>query len=344
MKNLRKLTAKERDLSAVWKAEGFSNKECARRLSRHPSTIGRELHRNRFFSTDGQSYYVAIHAQGVTKERRWKLAHGKQPLKNPDVYRYATEKLREGWSPDAITGRLKREHPSDRYWWITHETIYRWIYQKEQLKCERPWYEYLRRKQKKRRKQKGRKVHRCQIPDRVSISLREEVVNQRKQFGHYEGDTVEGKGHQGGLHTEIERMARKYFALKVNAINGEETIKAQQRIFSFLPEHARRSTPLDNGKENHRHGQLKEGLRMKTYFAHPYTAWERGSNEHGNWLLRYYFPKGTDFSQISQEEIDEVVEEINNRPRKILGYQTPNEVFNDYLKRKEEVSGVAIAI
>lgn len=336
MKTKRRITAQERDLLALWKAEEVSNKECARRLNRHPSVIGRELKRNSFKASDGTRYYVAIHAQARAEEREQKLAHSKQELKNPDVYDFVTEHLRMGWSPDSIAGRLKTDHPFDKYWWITAETIYRWIYQKEQLK--EGWFEYLRRKQKKRRKQKGRKVHRAAIPDRVSIRLRPEKVNQRLEFGHWEGDTVEGKGHKDGVHTEMERVSRKYAGKKISVINSEETIKAQEEIFIKMLKSARRSTTLDNGRENHLHFQLKR-LRMDTYFADPYSAWQRGTNEHGNWLLRYYFPKGTDFSQVTEEELQDVIEEINNRPRKILGYQTPNEAFNN-LVRKEV--GVAI--
>jgi IS30 family transposase len=337
MKTKKRITAQERDLLALFKAEGLSNKGCARRLNRHPSVIGRELRRNSFRSPDGNRYYVAIHAQARADEREQRLAHAKPELKNPDVYDYVTEHLRMGWSPDGIAGRLKLDHPDDKHWWITAETIYRWIYQKEQLK--EGWFEYLRRKQKKRRKQKGRKVHKAAIPDRVSIKLRPEVVNQREEFGHWEGDTVEGKGHQDGVHTEIERISRKYLGSKVPAIDSEQTIKVQKKIFARMIKTARKSTTLDNGRENHLHFRLKEELKMATYFADPYSAWQRGSNEHGNWLLRYYFPKGTDFKEVTEEELQDVIEEINNRPRKILGYQTPNEVFNN-LVRKEV--GVAI--
>ena len=136
----------------------------------------------------------------------------------------------------------------------------------------------------------------------------------------------------------MERISRKYAGEKIFAINSQQTIRAQEDIFIKMKKQARKSTTLDNGKENHLHFQLKN-LGMDTYFADPYSAWQRGANEHGNWLLRYYFPKGTDFSQVTEEELQDVIEEINNRPRKILNYQTPNEVFNN-LVRKEV--GVAI--
>lgn len=324
-----KLTTRERDLLAVWKALRLSNKECGRRLNRSFSTIGRELKRNRW----GEKY-VAIHAQSLAEKRQLKVAFSKQPLKNPDVFAYVTEKLRESWSPDEIAGRLRKDHPNDKHWRICQETIYRWIYQPEQMNDEQPWYEYLRRKQKKRKKYQGRKVHRSAIPDRVSIRERSTAVNQRKIFGHWEGDTVEGKGHRDGIHTEIERISRKIMSLKVKAVTSEETIICQEKMFGNLPAMARLSTTLDNGRENHLHQRLKKKLEMDTYFADPYSSWQRGSNEHGNWLLRYYFPKGTDFKKVDEEELQDVVNELNNRPRKILGYLTANEVFNQKLQER----------
>lgn len=333
-----RLTAKERDLLAIWKAKGSSNKECARRLGRHPSTIGRELKRNSFWGTSGQQHYVAIYAQVRTQERWKKIAHSKHPLKNPDVYAYVNAELREGWSPDAISGRLKIEHPDDNYWRITAETIYRWIYEPTQIK--KGWYEYLRRKQKKRKKQTGRKVHRLHIPDRVSIRERSETVNKRLEFGHWEGDTVEGKGHKDGIHTEVERISRKIAGMKVKEITSQEALRIQKAIFFKMPKKAKKSTTLDNGRENHLHYKLKK-IGMKTYFADPYSSWQRGTNEHGNWLLRYYFPKGTDFKTVSEEELQDVIEELNNRPRKILSYYTANEVFSQLLNGGTE-RGVAI--
>jgi IS30 family transposase len=328
MKTHKKLTAFERDQIALLHTQGISNSEIAQRLRREVSTIGRELKRNRWGET-----YVAIHAQQLARERASYVAHSKQPLKNPDVYDYVTARLRDGWSPDQIDGRLKKDHPKDRYLWITAETIYRWIYQPEQIKRDDPWYEYLRRKQKKRRKYKGRKVHRARIPDRVSIHLRETVINERKQFGHWEGDTVEGKEHKGGLHTEVERMSRFIAGKKVDSITSEATIRVQQQLFAGLPSKARKTTTLDNGRENHLHKRLKL-LRMRAYFADPYSAWQRGTNEHGNWHLRYYFPKGTDFSSVSEEELQDVIDEINNRPRKILGYMTAREKFYQLLQEE----------
>ena len=198
----------------------------------------------------------------------------------------------------------------------------------------------MRRKQKKRKKQSGRKVHRSHIPDRISIRNRPEAINNRSEFGHWEGDTVEGKGHKDGIHTEVERMSRKILGEKVWTITSKDTVLVQKSMFQELSETARKSTTLDNGKENHNHFELNKEFGMSTYFADPYSSWQRGTNEHGNWHIRYYFPKGTDFTNVSDEELQDVINEINNRPRKILGYQTANEVFAQLLN--QEKGGVAI--
>ena len=314
------INERERDWIAVWKARGVSNREIARRLGRALSTIKRELKRNGLGNV-----YIANLAQRKAEARRTK-ANRRHPLKNPDVYAYVLSKLREGWSPELIAGRLREvEHPNDPHWRICHETIYNFIYK------DGSYWEYLPRKQKKRKQLKGRKVHRSRIPQRVSIRQRPKVVNQREEFGHWEGDSVEGRRlDKDGIHTEVERVTNYYSAVKVNRINSFESLKAQQKIFGKLPPEARRSTTLDNGKENHLHYRLKE-LGMKTYFADPYSSWQRGCNEHHNGLLRRYLPKGTSFKKLTQQELDEIVWEINNRPRKRLGYNTPQEAFEHQL-------------
>lgn len=316
MQKRSKLTEEERDYLAIWKSQGISIREMGRRLRREHSSILRELERNRF----GQNY-VAIHAQHLAEERK-REAGERHPLKNARIYEYVLERLVDGWSPEEISGRLKGDFGKQV---ICHETIYQFIYGKA-AKGEKLW-EYLPRKQKHRRKKYGRKSQRVQIPDRVSIRSRPEVINNREELGHWEGDTVEGKGHKEGIHTEVERVSRFMMATKVRAIKSEETISAQLNMFQRLPGKLRKSTTLDNGRENYLHGELKK-LNMKTYFADPYSSWQRGTNEYHNGLLRRYLPKGTSFTNLSQEELDDIVKEINNRPRKVLQYKTPKEILD----------------
>lgn len=324
-----KLSAKERDKIALLKARGESIGGIAFNLGRSKSTIWDELNRNGSWE-GGEFKYEAIFAQEGYESRKSK-AGIRQPLKNDFVYKYTIDKLRSGWAPEQISGRLKREHKSDNNLTVSHEAIYQYIYNPKNHE-ERLW-EYLPRHRKKRKQKGGRRVHRGMIENRISIHLRPKSIDKRKEFGHFEGDTVEGLGHRDGLHTEVERLSRITFAVKVKSISSEEALKAQKEIFTGLPSKARISVTLDNGRENHLHQELKKDLGVNTYFADPYSSWQRGTNEYHNGLIRRYFPKKTNLTEITQEELDEALWEINNRPRKVLKYQTPLEVFNYHLSK-----------
>lgn len=246
-----------------------------------------------------------------------------------------TRKLRAGWSPESIAGRLREvEHPNDPHWSICHETIYRFCYDPRwQTDPPRKWCEYLRRKQIRRRKQTGRSVRRLRIPDRVSIHDRPGQIEDRLVFGHWEGDSVVGAGRNNGVHTAYERVSSLFKIARMDDLTAQSSLTAQYRIYSRLPEDARRSTTVDNGHEHVLQGKLKEALGIQTYFADPYSAWQRGGNENGNLWLRYYFPKGTDFRTITNEELQDVEDDLNSRPRKRLGYKKPLEVFTEHLTR-----------
>jgi IS30 family transposase len=288
----------------------------------------------------------------LRKQHAW-LA--KQPLKNKQLYTYVLDHLRDSWSPEQISGRLREvDHRGEKEWQICHETIYQFIYKRKTdmtkygiiqqsildktkqgkekkvitvTDHEKPLWEYLRRKQVRRHIRGGRKSQRVRIPDRVSIHDRPAVIAKRKQFGHWEGDSIVGKSHASGLHTEYERVSSFIRFERLQRINADEVVFAGRKIFESLPIHARRSTTLDNGSEHTKHNQLG----IQTYFADPYSAWQRGGNENCNMWIRYYFPKGTDFSTITDEELRDVEWELDNRPRKRLNYRTPQEVFTEYL-------------
>lgn len=314
------LSAEERDRIALWKSQGASLREISRRLGRSVSTVSDEVRRN----GHAEAGYVAIHAQHQAEVRKAEAGQ-RHPLKDAETYAIVHDQLRQGRSPEQIAGRLAKERGKSV---LHHETIYAFIYAQEN--AEKRLWEYLPRKQTKRRRQTGRSVHRSRIPQRVSIHERPEDVNDRSIFGHWEGDTVEGKAHRDGLHTEVERVSRLLLAAKVSRIASEETIIAQRRMFALLPPEARKSATLDNGRENHRHHTLHL-LGMSTYFADPYASWQRGTNEYHNGLLRRYFPKGTDFSTVPDDELSDIVAEINHRPRKCLDWKTPAEVFLEQL-------------
>lgn len=358
-----KLTKTERSLLSEWKKEGLSNIECATRLGRHKSTIGRELTRNPVKVRIGgfdELIYEPLHAQFVTEERKQKAFNAKEPLKNKKIYGYVLDHLRAGWSPEQIAGRLRLvEHPNDPSWSICHETIYAFIYKektdltKQALKTQailnqrlkskigkfitvtdhkKPLFEYLRRKQIRRRIRGGRSSQRVRIPDRVSIHNRPKVVEARIQPGHWEGDSIVGIGHRSGLHTEYERVSSLTRFERMIALTTEQGINAAKKIFNPLPDDLRRTTTWDNGSEHTNHKELTKDTGIAVYFADPYSAYQRGGNENANLWIRYYFPKGTDFNQISDEELKDVEWELNNRPRKRLEYKTPQEVFDLHLR------------
>lgn len=299
--NHKKLTQTERELLSQSKHQGLSNKQCARRLGRHVSSIGRELKRNLFHDkTSGEYIYEPLNAHIQAESRKEKAWNAKQPLKNKDIFSYVLEHLKEEWSPEQISGRLrKQDHKGDTYWHICMESIYQKIYKKDTK--EKELWEFLRRKQKRRRKKGGRKTQRVHIPDRVSIHDRPQAVERRKQFGNWERNSVVGRGHKNGLYIEYERVLSFTRFERLVHITTHEAMAAAKRIFGVLPAHARLSTTLDNGKEHTNHVELKTELHMHTYFADPYSSWQRGGNENFNLWIRYYFPKGTDFSTIPKK-------------------------------------------
>lgn len=327
-------------------------------MKRNIRTVQRELIRNKTRVSvglnDWEMIYEPSHAHSVAEGRKKNAWFAKEPLKNKNIFSYVMEHLRGGWSPEQIAGRLReQDHKGDPSWHICMETIYQFVYKektdktKEGLRIarildqrlsesklvatvtdhEKPLYEYLRRKQVRRRKKGGRKSQRVRIPDRVSIHDRPKEIDERKTFGHWEGDSIVGLGHRNGLHTEYERVCSLTRFERLKRVTADEAAIAAQKVFKPLPAHAKRSTTLDNGSEHTKHKEFG----VQAYFADPYASWQRGGNENCNLWIRYYFPKGTDFSTISDEELRDVEWELNNRPRKRLNFKNPQEVFAEYL-------------
>lgn len=317
-----KITAQERDKIAVLLASGLSLRRIAKELERSVSSISGEIKRNRI-----EGEYRAIAANSLSRERNLK-SRRTNPLKNPTIYRYVYDKLRCGWSPEQIAGRLKRRNRGKSV--ICHETIYRYIYSPQGK--SKQLYEYLVRRHWKRRPWHGRYLYRRGIANRVSIRLRPEEINLKLTFGHWEADVVEGKAHSGGIQTLLERKTRYYQARMLPVIDSEYGVNAQKEMLKKLVSSARKSVTFDNGKENYNHTKLQRWLGVNTYFCDPHCAWQKGSNENHNGILRRYIPKRTDLSSVNQEELDCIVEEINNRPRKCLGYATPRESFKKELQ------------
>jgi IS30 family transposase len=241
-------------------------------------------------------------------------------MQNPDINTYVRMRLTQRWSPDQIAGRLKREFPDAPQRRVSHQTIYDWIQQDDD---RNHWRSYLRRGGRLRPKTDRRgKMAAC-----VSIQGRPHVVDTRRRFGDWEGDTIVGKRHTGGLVTLNERKSGYLITRKVKDRTARRVRRAITEQMSRLPPSLRRTLTLDNGKEFSEHKRLASSLDISVYFAEPYKPWQRGSNENTNGLLRQFFPKGTDFRPIGWQTIAEATNLINNRPRKRLNYRTPNEIL-----------------
>jgi IS30 family transposase len=218
---------------------------------------------------------------------------------------------------------------------MCHEPIYQYIYANPAKQLT----QYLVRNHKKRRKRGSKYQYRRGIPARVSIHNRPDEINTRTTFGHWETDTVEGKRGTGGAATVVERKTRYYKARKVLTIDSEVNIQAQKKLLAKYPQQARKSATMDNGRENYNHQQLNQ-IGTKTYFCDPYCSWQKGSNENHNGILRRYIPKKTDFTTFTQLELSLIIQEINNRPRKCLDFETSAEAFHRELQlvKKGQVS------
>lgn len=318
------LSSSDRDSIAVWFAAKVPIREIARRLRRDHSVISREIRRNK-----SGKHYIAIAAAAKFKERK-RAAGERPPLKNEELYSHVLARLKDGWSPEQISGRLKKENNGATV--ICHETIYSFIF-KPESKALKLWQE-LPRGHAKRRKWHGRSGKVEKIPARVSIHDRPEIIENRTEFGHWEGDSVVGRGKRHGIHTEVERTTRYFQARLLPQLNSQKTVEAQTKIFEAFPKFARRTVTLDNGLENVKHQDLTKATGMDVYFADPYRSGQRGTNENTNGLLRRYLPKKTSFRGLSQGDLNDIVDEINNRPRKCLGYFKPAELFMSYTNER----------
>jgi IS30 family transposase len=304
------LTREQRYQLYALKKMGHSPSEIAVVLKVHRSTIGRELRRN----TGGRGYRPRqAHARALARRPK------APPTILPKTWALVVKLLRQDWSPEQISGRLKQEQGLC----LSHEWIYQYVLKDRQAGGD--LYRHLRC-QKQRRKRYGAPNRRGKLPNSRSIETRPAIVETRKRVGDWEADTITGQHHQQALVTLTERKSRYTLLGKVT----QRTASAvQHQIVTLLSPLAAKVLTLtsDNGKEFAHHLAIAEALNLKYYFAHPYAAWERGTNENTNGLLRQYFPKKQDFQAISSQQIQRAMLRLNLRPRKCLRYKTPFEVL-----------------
>lgn len=312
------LTARDRELIYLFFNRGYSMRDIGRKINRNHSVVVREIERNK--NPDGK--YSPFEAHKTAQRRKCK-ANKNNPLKHPRILKYAKSKLQEGWSPEQIAGRIKLDLLAFS---ISHEAIYQYIYKKENK--DLTLWVFLRRKNPRRTSKNGRKAKRVIIPNRVFIDLRPKDIDQRKEFGHWESDLMEGRrSSKGAISVTTERKSRFIILHKVASKGATDKASALAESMSKLPWWLRKSITFDNGAENAKHQLVAQWLQVKTYFCHAYHSWEKGSVENSIGFAREYIPKRINMEKVTQRTVNLVAMKLNERPRKCLGYLTPNEVF-----------------
>ena len=309
--NYRQLAREQRyQIYALMRA-GHNQSQIAMVVGCHKSTISRELRRNR-----GLKGYRPFQADELAYDRQCDAYRARIAW---DTWQQVERLLREEWSPEQIAGWLKREKLPT----VSHECIYLYVYAEKRRGGT--LHRHLR-SQKKQRKRYGGYIRRGQIPNRTSIDKRPKIVARKGRFGDWEADTIVGARHKGGILSLVERKS-KLTRLRKLATKAAAEMK-DTSIELLAPLLARVHTiTVDHGKEFCEHELIAAGLQARVYFAHPYASCERGLNENTNGLVRQYFPKKYEFARISDQDLQQVEDLLNNRPRKTLGYRTPNEVF-----------------
>jgi IS30 family transposase len=329
----RRLGNQERESISRGLAQERSIREIAREIGRSASTVSREIKRN-----SGKTGYRAFSASRRARAAAGSRRKGKSKVeRESNLRQYVTEKLKEEWSPQEISERLKKEYSWDMTMQISHEAIYQYIYVLPRGELKQTLIKALRQEHKYRRTKKARKPdeNRGKIANMLSIEERPAEVADRTVPGHWEGDLILGKHKRSALGTLVERTTRYTILVPLgdqkDALNVRESYA---EAFKKVPNELRKTLTYDQGKEMSQHEGFTIDTGIKVYFAHPGSPWERGTNENTNGLIRQYFPKGTDFTQVSKDEINEVQRKLNDRPRKALNFYKPNEVFNNVVALK----------
>lgn len=313
MKQYKQLASEQRYQIYGLKQAGLNQTQIAKNIGVDKSTISREFRRNK-----GQRGWRPKQAQSLRDERKQACINGKQF--SSDEWGEVERLIREDLSPEQAADRLELEGQLR----ISHETIYQHVYTDKRAGgnlCQ-----HLRSQKPRRKRYASGQERRGVIKNRVSIDERPEIVDQKTRIGDWEGDTVIGKNHKGGLVTLAERKSRYVLAGHIRSKHADGVKAVITRL--LIPHKDKCHTiTFDNGKEFAEHESIAAELQASIYFAHPYSSWERGLNENSNGLLRQYFPKGTDLTNVTDEQVQYAVERLNHRPRKVLGGRSPHEVL-----------------
>ena len=316
-KTYRHLCLAEREELSIGINSGKKILDIATAMGRDSSTLYREMIRNNAQVNNVQ--YRANRAQLRTDERK-KHSHARERLKNPALKKYIIRKLKEEWTPELIVGKIQLDKPGLK---TNHESIYLWIYNDR-----RDLIKYLPRAHRIRQKRSSIKNKRCiRVQDRTMIEMRPNKIEDRNEEGHWEADTAVSRQSKAAITAAVERKTRFLIVKKIKCKTSDCMHNALVASLKELPKNLRKTITYDNGTENANHILTDDVLQTKSYFCNPYHSWEKGSIENRIGMIRKYFPKKTDWVLITQRQIDKVVNKINTRPMKCLGFKTPKEVF-----------------
>lgn len=317
------MSFQERVRVATYFEEGYAVSWIGRKLSRSKSTISRELGRCREYDPERAEYKAQVRARF---RRKWKTKLSRNPRLEAEVI----EGLRQRWSPEQISRSLRMKYPEEKQMRISHESIYTYLYVLPRGELRTELFKCLRQKKMNRlakRRKRAKENGRGKIPEMISIEERPKAVEGRSVPGHWEGDVILGKKHQSVLGTLVERKTRRVILIPLKNKSAPVVRKAFEKAMKDLPRRVALSLTYDQGHEMTQHKLFTKNTKVKVYFCHPASPWERGTCENTNGLIRDYFPKGTDFSKVTKREIKQVQDALNARPRKALGFLTPDEVF-----------------
>ena len=323
-KKYKRLSFQERVIIETLLGENKTKSFISERLKRSRSTITREI--NKWVQKPGDTYKAEL-AHWYAEDDYL----NKRNLDKIGTYKklkfYVYKGLLNEWSPEQISGRIKDDYPNDPIMSISHEAIYIHIYSHPQARLNRKLIALLPYHKSRRRKVDRSKKRKTRIKDQTSIDQRPKHIETRKEIGHWEGDLMIGVGHKSAIGTLVERKARFTYIIKLKNRRSTTVVSGFSKKLNNLESIFKKTMTYDNGMEMANHKTLTEKTGMQVYFAHPYSSWERGTNENTNGLIRRYFPKGTDFNNVTEEQLKIVQDKLNNRPRKVLGFKTPNEIM-----------------
>ncbi|MDR3548525.1 MAG: IS30 family transposase [Candidatus Pacebacteria bacterium] len=315
------ITFEEREQIGLLRAAYWKPVDIARELGRDPKTIRRELKRSKPWCNG----YVPSKAHHDARKKK-KIPRTPKKLDHAPLWKLVQKKLRTRWSPEQIAVWLKRTY-AETHMQVSHESIYTYIYALPRGALRKELISYLRKGSRGRQRRHQTRDNRGKLPNMVSIHERPKETEDRTVPGHWESDLIVGKDHKSAIATLVERTTRMTILVPLKEKTAPAVRKALAKEVKHLPKEAFRSITHDRGSEMAEHELFTKETRVQVYFADPQSPWQRGTNENTNGLIRQYFPKGTDFRQVPTRYLKQVQKQLNARPRKAIGFKTPEEAF-----------------